>query len=59
MPKFKIGLVGGGRMGQMHLRALAKSERVEIFSVVEPFTATALKLNSLGYATFKIGRAHV
>ena len=52
MPKFKIGLVGGGRMGQMHLRALAKSESVEIVSIVEPFTATASKLNSLGYATF-------
>lgn len=52
MSKFKLGLVGGGRMGQMHLRALSTSDRVEVKSVVEPFEATALKLQSLGYQTF-------
>jgi len=52
MPKFRIGLVGGGRMGQMHLRALAKSEEIEVVSVVEPFPSTSSKLNSLGYETF-------
>jgi len=52
MAKFRLGLVGAGRMGQMHLRALSKSEKVEVVSVVEPLAATASKLKSMGLETY-------
>jgi myo-inositol 2-dehydrogenase / D-chiro-inositol 1-dehydrogenase len=35
MPKFRLGLVGAGRMGRTHLRALAASEIVEITAITE------------------------
>ena len=35
MAPFRIGLVGAGRMGRTHLRALAGSDRVEVTAVAE------------------------
>lgn len=52
MPTFNLGLVGGGRMGQMHLRALSSSEKLAVTAVVEPFEATAEKLKGMGYKVF-------
>lgn len=52
MSIFKFGLVGGGRMGQMHLRALSASDQVSVISVVEPFVSTAEKLTGMGYRVF-------
>lgn len=36
MAVFRLGLIGAGRMGRTHLRALAASERVRIVAVAEP-----------------------
>lgn len=36
MTPFRLGLIGGGRMGRTHLRALAESERVQVVAVAEP-----------------------
>jgi myo-inositol 2-dehydrogenase / D-chiro-inositol 1-dehydrogenase len=33
---FRLGLIGAGRMGQTHLRALAASRRVSVTAIVEP-----------------------
>jgi myo-inositol 2-dehydrogenase/D-chiro-inositol 1-dehydrogenase len=52
MSTFNLGLVGGGRMGQMHLRALTSSNQVAVTSVVEPFESTAEKLRGLGYKVY-------
>lgn len=48
MTRFRLGLVGAGRMGQTHLRALAGSERVEVVAVAETSEAirSALRLSS-------------
>ena len=39
MAKFRLGLVGAGRMGQTHLRAIALSDLVEVVSIAEPSPA--------------------
>ena len=36
---FRLGLVGAGRMGQTHLRALSASTDVSIVAVAEPVDA--------------------
>lgn len=36
MALFRLGLIGGGRMGRTHIRALAESDRVRIVAVAEP-----------------------
>jgi len=36
---FRLGLIGAGRMGRTHLRALASSRRVAVTAVVEPVAA--------------------
>jgi len=38
-PAFRLGLVGAGRMGQTHLRALAESTDVSVVAVAEPVDA--------------------
>jgi myo-inositol 2-dehydrogenase/D-chiro-inositol 1-dehydrogenase len=43
--KFRLGLVGAGRMGRTHLRALAGSERVEVAAVAEPSAANRALLS--------------
>jgi myo-inositol 2-dehydrogenase / D-chiro-inositol 1-dehydrogenase len=40
MPPFRLGLVGAGRMGRTHLRALARSDRVAVTAIAE-MSATA------------------
>ena len=35
MPPFRLGLIGAGRMGRTHLRALADSERVAVTAIAE------------------------
>jgi len=45
---FRLGLVGGGRMGQTHIRALEPSSTVQIVAAAEPLEATAVKLRDLG-----------
>jgi myo-inositol 2-dehydrogenase / D-chiro-inositol 1-dehydrogenase len=48
MPKFRLGLVGAGRMGKTHLRALAASEIVEVVAITEaaePVRATLSGFN--------------
>jgi len=39
MPPFRLGLVGAGRMGQVHLRAISESERIRVVAVAEPSAA--------------------
>ena len=41
MSTFRLALVGAGRMGRTHARALATSSSVEIVCVVEPFDEAA------------------
>ena len=38
-PRFRLGLIGAGRMGQTHLRALARSDTVAVTAIAEPFEA--------------------
>jgi myo-inositol 2-dehydrogenase / D-chiro-inositol 1-dehydrogenase len=37
---FRLGLVGAGRMGRAHLRALADSDAVHVVAIAEPFEAS-------------------
>ncbi len=41
---FKLGLVGGGRMGRAHLRAMESSDSVSIVAVTEPSAAASAVL---------------
>jgi myo-inositol 2-dehydrogenase / D-chiro-inositol 1-dehydrogenase len=41
---FRLGLIGGGRMGRTHLRALEGSDQVMVVAVAEPFEAAAAQL---------------
>jgi len=45
---FRLGLVGAGRMGQTHLRALASSETVRVVAVAEPVAAVREALDAPG-----------
>jgi myo-inositol 2-dehydrogenase / D-chiro-inositol 1-dehydrogenase len=46
---FRIGLVGGGRMGRTHIRAISSSPHVSIVAVAEPHEETAAKLRDTGF----------
>jgi myo-inositol 2-dehydrogenase / D-chiro-inositol 1-dehydrogenase len=46
MAIFRLGLVGAGRMGQNHLKALADSEVVRVTAIAEPVEATRSALPS-------------
>lgn len=48
MARFRLGLVGAGRMGQTHLRAIAGSERVEVVAIAEPSEAIRASLKAPG-----------
>jgi myo-inositol 2-dehydrogenase / D-chiro-inositol 1-dehydrogenase len=50
MAIFKLGLVGAGRMGQNHMKAIAGSDLVRVTAVAEPAEATRLALRSSGLA---------
>ena len=45
---FRLGLIGGGRMGRTHLRALDGSTEVEIVAVTEPVESAAASLREQG-----------
>lgn len=49
---FRLGLIGGGRMGRTHLRALQDSKHVSIVAVTEPFEASATELREQGLAVY-------
>ena len=46
MTKLRLGLIGAGRMGQTHLRAVSQSETVEIVAVAEPSADSRQALSS-------------
>lgn len=50
MKKFRIGLVGAGRMGLVHLRAAADSTLVEIAAVADPSFAARATLRPFAVA---------
>jgi myo-inositol 2-dehydrogenase / D-chiro-inositol 1-dehydrogenase len=39
MAAFRLGLAGAGRMGQVHLRAISESDRIQVVAVAEPSAA--------------------
>jgi myo-inositol 2-dehydrogenase / D-chiro-inositol 1-dehydrogenase len=49
---FRLGLIGAGRMGQTHLRALTGSESVRIAAVAEPDARIRADLGARGVPTF-------
>jgi myo-inositol 2-dehydrogenase / D-chiro-inositol 1-dehydrogenase len=48
MAIFKLGLVGAGRMGQNHLKAIAVSDVVQVVAIAEPAEATRARLPKSG-----------
>ena len=42
---FRLAVVGAGRMGRTHMRALSNSDRVRVVAVVEPSEASRATLN--------------
>ena len=51
----RVGLIGAGRMGRAHLRALAQATNAEPAGVVDPVAGVREELNAQGLRTF----AHV
>ena len=49
---FRLGLIGGGRMGRTHLRALKDSTEVTVVAVTEPVDASATQLREQGLAVY-------
>jgi myo-inositol 2-dehydrogenase/D-chiro-inositol 1-dehydrogenase len=49
---FRLGLIGGGRMGRTHLRALKDSTEVTVVAVTEPVEAAAAQLREQGLAVY-------
>jgi myo-inositol 2-dehydrogenase / D-chiro-inositol 1-dehydrogenase len=49
---FRLGLIGGGRMGRTHLRALEDSAQVTVVAVAEPFDAAAAQLRKQGLTVY-------
>lgn len=49
---FRLGIVGGGRMGQTHMRALRGSSVLEIAAVTEPDPETAARLRLTGVPVY-------
>jgi myo-inositol 2-dehydrogenase / D-chiro-inositol 1-dehydrogenase len=43
---FRLAVVGAGRMGRTHMRALSKSDRVRVVAVVEPSEASRAALDA-------------
>jgi myo-inositol 2-dehydrogenase / D-chiro-inositol 1-dehydrogenase len=50
---FRLGLIGAGRMGQTHLRALEGSTTVALTAVVEPVEAARSAIAASGRAVFE------
>src|SRR3954451_16564160 len=51
MPIFRMGLVGAGRMGKTHLRALAGSDVLRVVAVADPVEAARASVAAPGLAT--------
>ncbi len=49
---FRLGLVGAGRMGRTHLRALASSDAVRVVAVAESVAAVRDALDAPGLTTY-------
>jgi myo-inositol 2-dehydrogenase / D-chiro-inositol 1-dehydrogenase len=49
--RFRIALIGAGRMGQTHLAALERADRVVVTAIVEPVAPTRAQLAARGYRT--------
>jgi myo-inositol 2-dehydrogenase/D-chiro-inositol 1-dehydrogenase len=49
---FRFGLIGGGRMGRTHLRALEGSTAVEVVAVTEPAETAAAALRQQGLSVY-------
>jgi myo-inositol 2-dehydrogenase / D-chiro-inositol 1-dehydrogenase len=49
---FRLALIGAGRMGQTHLRALASSDRTAVTAIVEPVEAIRTSLARLPIDVF-------
>jgi myo-inositol 2-dehydrogenase / D-chiro-inositol 1-dehydrogenase len=49
---FRIAVIGAGRMGRVHLAALARSPQVEVVAVLEPVEAIRRELAQRGLRTF-------
>ena len=47
---FRFGLVGAGRMGRTHLRALAASDFVRVVAVTDPVASVRVELDAPGLA---------
>jgi len=50
MPPFRLGLIGAGRMGRTHLRALAGSELVAVTAIAEMSAAARAAVSASGTA---------
>lgn len=50
---FRLGLIGAGRMGRTHLRALAGSTTVAVAAVVEPVAAERAAIAGTGRTVFE------
>ena len=50
---FRLGLIGAGRMGRTHLRALAGSTKVAVTAVAEPLAAARAAIADTGRAVFE------
>ncbi len=48
MTVFRLGLIGAGRMGRTHLRAIAASQSVRVVAVAEPAAAIRAELDGPG-----------
>jgi myo-inositol 2-dehydrogenase / D-chiro-inositol 1-dehydrogenase len=53
MAVFRLGLIGAGRMGQTHLRALAVSETVRIAAAADPSLPIRDNLTARGLVTYE------
>jgi myo-inositol 2-dehydrogenase / D-chiro-inositol 1-dehydrogenase len=49
---FRLGLIGAGRMGRTHLRALGRSSAVAVTAVAEPFEAARAEVAAGGRTVF-------
>jgi myo-inositol 2-dehydrogenase/D-chiro-inositol 1-dehydrogenase len=49
---FRLGLIGGGRMGRTHLRALANSSKVTVTAIAETHAPAAAELRTAGHTVF-------
>jgi myo-inositol 2-dehydrogenase/D-chiro-inositol 1-dehydrogenase len=50
--RVRIGLVGAGRMGSVHLRALQRADGIELAGVAEPVAAIRARLADSGITTY-------